>query len=847
VGGAAVDVSCLVDQVGIVHGRDDTDSQPDASSATVDFSFDSGDVALPAAVEIGATLDVDTLVRAPAVPDAVNLAANPSVETGTTGWWQQWFGSGGNGTTARTAGAGVKGGYAYRKTWTTASSNDADTGLSYSCNGITAGRFYAFRAMTRASKPSGMAARVRWHNSGGVPVGADIALPGWWEGDTTRPLFPANSVAQITGVLQAPAGAVNALLIWGVDSRGVAGAVSSWAVGATQDGDAVLVCEVASASSPVPEYFDGDTPDVWPFDYSWTGAAHNSTSRRTAMAGSYRRFHGRITDVALGWDDAGEDTPDRPVGQVLATGILADLGRRVVGAEPFPQELDGARVQRVLAAAGIPIDPLTQDPGTVQVLARDIDSQPALDVAQEAATSAMGVLWTTRAGKVCYADAEHRRNQQPQLVLDACDVLVTPTWKRTTQGLINDVSLGYGPPPEEGEQPRWLGVRDDSKARYGTYGYSLTTVLAALADAQALGQLLLTRNSSPVWVMAALPVDVANLDGDRTMTLLGMDLHGLVNLTGLPAVGSAPTTAMLWLEGITETLAYGVHDLELAVSGYCRTVPPPRWDDMPPSVTWDATPTAVNLATNPSLETGTAGWAAEWFGPGGNGTEVRTPGVGYRGSYAWRRTWTVGAADDDTGFVYTQTGIVAGRYYGFRAAARASKATGMAARVLWRDAGGAQVAQTFLPGWSGMDPARLTPANTWRDIFGVMQAPAGAVSVAWRFGAYSAGLPGTVARWVPGDTHDGDAVLIAEVPTATSPVPAYFDGDTADTADQNFYWLGTPHASTSAVGPLSVTQSTWDAAACLPPQPSLGRWADVSASLHWNQNAPSVTWDTWRG
>jgi hypothetical protein len=308
------------------------------------------------------------------------------------------------------------------------------------------------------------------------------------------------------------------------------------------------------------------------------------------------RFHGRITDVALGWDDAGQDTPDRPVGQVLATGILADLGRRVVGAEPFPQELDGARVKRVLTAAGVATDPLNIDPGTVQVLPRDIDSQPALDVAQEAATSAMGLLWTTRAGAVCYADAEHRRNLQPQLVLDACDVLVTPTWKRTTQGLINDVSLGYGTPPldpegnEDGEQPRWLGARDDSKARYGTYAYSLTTVLAAQPDAAALGNLLLTRNSSPVWVMAALPVDLADLDPDRTATLLAMDLHSLLNLTGLPAVGSAPTSAVLWLEGITETLAYGVHDFELAVSGYCRTSPPPRWDDVPPAQTWDTAP-----------------------------------------------------------------------------------------------------------------------------------------------------------------------------------------------------------------------------------------------------------------
>ena len=31
----------------------------------------------------------------------------------------------------------------------------------------------------------------------------------------------------------------------------------------------------------------------------------------------------------------------------------------------------------------------------------------------------------------------------------------------------------------------------------------------------------------------------------------------------------------------------GHHELELIVSGYCRTVPPPHWDDVDPALTWD--------------------------------------------------------------------------------------------------------------------------------------------------------------------------------------------------------------------------------------------------------------------
>lgn len=307
----------------------------------------------------------------------------------------------------------------------------------------------------------------------------------------------------------------------------------------------------------------------------------------TTTLTTFARFTGRITDLSLGWDDQGENTPDAGVGQLVAVGALADLGRRVVGDVPYPQELDGARVARVLAAAGVTLDPLTSDPGTVQILARDVDSQPALDVAQDAAQSAGGMVWETRAGEIRYADADHRRNADPALSLDACDVLVTPTWQRTTQGLINEVSVGYGVAPDGGDQPRYTATAPDSITRYGRYGMTATTALAALADATAMGSLLLVRNSTPVWVMAALPVDVKGLTAADYDALLGLDVGSLIALTGLPAVGTAPTSAPLWVEGWKETLTWGGHDIELVVSGYCRTVPAPRWNDVLPGTTWD--------------------------------------------------------------------------------------------------------------------------------------------------------------------------------------------------------------------------------------------------------------------
>jgi hypothetical protein len=303
----------------------------------------------------------------------------------------------------------------------------------------------------------------------------------------------------------------------------------------------------------------------------------------------FRRFAGRITDIEYEWTDTGEDTPNTLAGRIIGAGFMADLSRRVVGDTPWPQELDGARVSRILTLAGVPVNGFLSDPGTVRILPRDVDSQPALDVIRDTAASGGGILWEARDGRINYADAEHRRGTVAGLAIDACDILVTPKWSRTTAGLLNSVSLGYGVAPEGGgEQPRVIDKRQDSIDRYGRYEYTSATQLAALADAQAMVSLLLTRNVSPVWVFSELPLDMAGLDSTRTAAALTLDMHALVSVTGLPVAGSAPTTATLWVEGWSETLAAGVHELTIAVSGYCRTVPPPRWDDVNTGWLWDA-------------------------------------------------------------------------------------------------------------------------------------------------------------------------------------------------------------------------------------------------------------------
>jgi hypothetical protein len=235
------------------------------------------------------------------------------------------------------------------------------------------------------------------------------------------------------------------------------------------------------------------------------------------------------------------------------------------------------------------LPPTNVDPGIYQVIPRDADRTAALQLVHDAAEAGGGILWTKMGDPLPhYADFEHRRGTVATLELDACDILAAPTWTRDLSGLINYVSLTYGTEPVDGGEAPSLQVRNQSSVdRFGEYAYAATLDLANAADAQLRAQLLTTRNGTPAWVLSDLPVDVAGLSAADTEAVLGLDTHSLVLVTGMPTAGTAPTAAYAWVEGWQERLAAGAWELTLAVSGYCATAPPVRWDDVPPETTWD--------------------------------------------------------------------------------------------------------------------------------------------------------------------------------------------------------------------------------------------------------------------
>lgn len=303
---------------------------------------------------------------------------------------------------------------------------------------------------------------------------------------------------------------------------------------------------------------------------------------------TYLRFSGEITDIGIGWDSV-----DVPRPRIIATGDLGRMGRRMVGDVPWPAELDGDRVNRILGLAGFPPFPSTlSDRGTVQVLARDVDRRSALELAQETAGDGMGMVWQDRSGRILYADAIHRRGSVVTYEFNACDIGIGLDWQLSPEGLTNEVFLGYGPVPDGGEQAVIHGLDQGSIDERGTYAERISTQLATAGDAQRRVDELIARQADPAWVLGGLEVNLAALTPEETLGVIGLEVHSLVSVTGLPA-GSPATSALLWVEGWRETIE-ALEDgtiswiLAYATSDYCRTAAPPRWDDLPADATWDA-------------------------------------------------------------------------------------------------------------------------------------------------------------------------------------------------------------------------------------------------------------------
>lgn len=333
------------------------------------------------------------------------------------------------------------------------------------------------------------------------------------------------------------------------------------------------------------------------------------------------RFSGRVTDTPRTWWEEHPDDPDRfMLGMRLqCVGPLGGWGRQRIGDEPWPAEPVAERAARIAALVG---QPLVVQGGAPVVIARDVDSQPAIDLLEGLATDCAGWLFD-HAGRTYLQSLEVRRLFDPQEhwedqtttwagwvgtwdeqteYTNAAPVTIRPNPDavlfapplESTSTLANRVRVYYGPEDVEGQQAYTEFEDPGSVALYGPEDVRIVTRLESVADAELRAHLTLERGAWPQWHLPRVVLDWQALD-PTTAEQLSAALPGtLVEITHLPPPGPFQTFTGC-IEGWTDQWSWDdaaeavLRTTTLHLSDVRWSFAVLTWDGIvPDTLTWDA-------------------------------------------------------------------------------------------------------------------------------------------------------------------------------------------------------------------------------------------------------------------
>ena len=341
----------------------------------------------------------------------------------------------------------------------------------------------------------------------------------------------------------------------------------------------------------------------------------------TDSTGAYvKLFTGEVSGVYNSFNGAGLGGEPNTL-QIQAIGALGLLVKRTAGAVSYPEELDGARVQRILeetlfvawedlsntltwndfttetwANYGVQgID--TIDAGRYEVLARSPEIDQASNLTDLTQQSGLGYLYDTADFEIGYADAERRSaNYATNLIeLDADLVNADIQTRLQTADITNSVIIQYDDPiAEEAAQ------NDTSINNYGLLQEIRSTILAQQLDAQEQAVNFVNYRGTPRTSLEAISVNLAN--GAMTDTvrndLLGVTMDTLLYLDNIP-IGLIPEGYFEgFVEGWTWTLGRKNLELTMSVSNSIYSTLDVQWEDYNALIQWqnlDSTTTWLDV------------------------------------------------------------------------------------------------------------------------------------------------------------------------------------------------------------------------------------------------------------
>jgi hypothetical protein len=333
----------------------------------------------------------------------------------------------------------------------------------------------------------------------------------------------------------------------------------------------------------------------------------------TDSTGAYvKLFTGEVSSVHNRFAGAGLGGKPNTL-QIQAVGALGLLVKRYAGSVAYPEELDGARITRILeetlftawedlsntltwndfttetwANYGVQgID--TIDSGRYEILARPAEIEQAYNLTDRTQQSALGYLYDTTDFKIGYADAERRsENYATNLIeLDANLVNADIQTRLQTADIVNSVIIQYNDPVEE------VAAQNDSSINtYGLLEEVRSTILAQLADATEQATNFVNYRGTPKVSLEEVTVNLAHPDMTNTVrnNLLNVSMDTLLYLDNIPVGLIAEGYNEGFVEGWTWTLGRNNLELAMSVSNSIYSTLDLQWEDYNPLTQWQNLP-----------------------------------------------------------------------------------------------------------------------------------------------------------------------------------------------------------------------------------------------------------------
>ena len=329
----------------------------------------------------------------------------------------------------------------------------------------------------------------------------------------------------------------------------------------------------------------------------------------TNSAGTYvKLFTGEVSGVYNRLAGAGLGGKPNTL-QIQAVGALGLLVKRYAGSVAYPEELDGARITRILeetlyvawedisntftwndfttetwANYGVQgID--TIDAGRYEVLARSAQVEQAYNLTDLTQQSALGYLYDTPDFEIGYADAERRSaNYTTNLIeLDANLVNADIQTRLQTADIVNSVVIQYDDPVLE-----VAAQNDTSINTYGLLEEVRSTILAQTADATEQATNFVNYRGTPKVSLEEVTVNLSNSDMTNTVrdNLLGVSMDTLLYLDNIPVGLIAEGYNEGFVEGWTWTLGRNNLELSMSVSNSIYSTLDVQWEDYNSVIQW---------------------------------------------------------------------------------------------------------------------------------------------------------------------------------------------------------------------------------------------------------------------